>query len=160
VQECGLLRSKLQGLEYFKNTNVSPGDKLTFAKIYFAGPVGVVVGAGMLGFATPGAAGNWLAFDLVTEPPPWVVVVFPSVPGPLTADLGVESRQRMNKRPAAPQVICSRISLVFATPKIWLLDEKFEARPPPFEFCTSTIRMRTAQTMMIKIPNKPIFIFY
>ena len=50
---------------------------------------------------------------------------------------------------ANPQVVFSRKSAVFRTPMIWLDDEKFEASPPPFEFCTKTIRINKMQVIII-----------
>jgi hypothetical protein len=54
--------------------------------------------------------------------------------------------------PARVQVSFSRKSVVLRTPIIWLEEENPLARPPPFDFCTSTtriIRMAASKMRMV-----------
>ena len=57
--------------------------------------------------------------------------------------------QSTSRAPASVHVAFSRKSVVLRTPINWLDDEKFEAKPPPLEFCTNIIRDRKTQTIMI-----------
>ena len=62
--------------------------------------------------------------------------------------------------PASAQVAFSRKSVVLRTPMIWFDEENPEANPPPFEFCTSTIRIRKIDARKIKMDKNTYMRFY
>jgi hypothetical protein len=60
-----------------------------------------------------------------------------------------ETNTKNNIAMAIVQVAFSRKSAVFLTPMYWFDPAKFEASPPPFEFCTKITS--TISTAIIKV---------
>lgn len=63
----------------------------------------------------------------------------------------VANRVSTSKLMAKVHVAFSRKSAVLRTPITWFEEAKFDAKPPPFEFCTSTINVSRTQAIMIRI---------
>jgi len=90
------------------------------------------------GFAGAGAgvgAGAGAAVGMAVVPSSALRVEIVSIePSPVCVFMAVAARQRTTKTEASVHVAFSKKSVVLRTPITWLLAEKVEDNPPPFEF--------------------------
>jgi hypothetical protein len=84
------------------------------------------------GFAGAGAGA---ALGMAVVPSSALRVEIVSIePSPVCVFMAVAARQRTTKTEARVHVAFSKKSVVLRTPITWLLAEKVEDNPPPFEF--------------------------